>query len=377
MSTIQAAPALQLSKGDANPWGIAAGPRDRSFWLGLGVALLVHSLVFIGLGAQTPRTVGSPGGSADAINIDLIDDADLLRSTGVSAPGNETPPSETPPSEQPPAEASEQAPEQATAATPLTPPQEAVPEAPKPAEKPAPRDVAEKPPVEKIPPELTPAEIVQAEPELPEKVPPPQVKAKPAAKPAEPKLKAALPVDEKDLADLLTLSPAPQQKLASAEPVSPNRPETKQDSKKESRPEKTQKQQKPEQANPAAAARPKIDLSLPSAGASAAGNFSGRNAGFSRPEGITRSGENDEFARGVIRALRNTMPDGRGTRSRLTVRILLNEIGNLAEVRLVHASSDPTLDQSVMFSIKQSNFPIPPGSLKPVDRVFLVTYVYN
>lgn len=353
MSTIQTAPALQLSKGDAGPMVFATGPRDRSFWLGLAGALAVHGLVFIGIAAQAPRTIGSPGGSADAINIDLVDDAELQRSTGVSAPRAETPPSDTPPAEQPPAEAP---PSQAQAAAPLTPPQDAVPDAPKPQDKP-------------VLPEPMPVEAGPAEPLPPEKVPPPEVKTKQAAKPAEPKLKSALPVDDKDLADLLSLAPPPPQKLASAEPVSPNRPESK--------PEKPQKQQKPEQAKPAAAARPKIDLSLPSAGAPAAGNFTGKNAGFSRPEGITRSGENDDFARGVIRALRNTMPEGHGTRSRLTVRITLSEIGNIAEVRLVHTSTDPTLDQNVMFSIRQSNFPIPPGNLKPVDRVFLVTYVYN
>ncbi len=398
--TIQAAPALQLSKGDANPLVFATGARDRSFWLGLAAALAVHSLIFIAIADQAPRNVGSPGGNADAINVDLVDDADLLRSIGSSAPGSETPPSEQPPSEQPRAEQprSEQPPAQAQAASPLLPPQAAVPEAPKPVEKTVPPQLAEKPPVEKAtpepkpvepkpveakpaeptPPEKAPAENELAEPQPPEKVPPP-IKTKQAAKPAEPKPKPPIPVEDKELADLLSLAPPLQQKLASAEPISPSRPESKPESKKDSRPENRQEKspRKQDQAKPTAPARPKIDLSLPSAGAPAAGNFSGRNAGFSRPEGITRSGENDDFARGVIRALRNTMPDGHGTRSRLTVRIILNENGNLAEVHLVHSSTDPALDQNVLFSIKQSNFPIPPGNLKPVDRVFLVTYVYN
>ena len=117
-------------------------------------------------------------------------------------------------------------------------------------------------------------------------------------------------------------------------------------------------------------------MSLPSGGP--AGNFySGRSAAVSRPAGITQSGENDEFARGVIRALRQTMPDPRGKQSRLTVRIQLNATGNLAEVRLVSSSGYPALDQDVMFAIKQSNFPIPAASLKPIDWIFVVTYLYN
>ena len=38
----------------------------------------------------------------------------------------------------------------------------------------------------------------------------------------------------------------------------------------------------------------------------------GRSAAATRPPGVTRSGENDEFGRGVIRALRETMPAPRG-----------------------------------------------------------------
>ena len=103
----------------------------------------------------------------------------------------------------------------------------------------------------------------------------------------------------------------------------------------------------------------------------------GRSAAVSRPPGVTRSGENDEFGRGVIRALRRTMPTSPGMLGRVTVRLLLSDTGNLTEVRLIRSAGDPHLDQSVVFAVKQSSFPIPPAGSTLGDRTFLVTYIYN
>jgi len=105
-------------------------------------------------------------------------------------------------------------------------------------------------------------------------------------------------------------------------------------------------------------------------------NPQGRTAGVSRPAGITRSGENDDFGRGVIRALRQTMPSPYGATGRVTVRLILSETGNLVEVRLVRSGGNSSLDQSVVFAVKQSSFPIPPSRSTLDDRTFLVTYVY-
>jgi periplasmic protein TonB len=102
----------------------------------------------------------------------------------------------------------------------------------------------------------------------------------------------------------------------------------------------------------------------------------GRSAAFARPPGITRSGENDDFGRGVIRALRQTMP-GSTVMSQVTVRLLLSETGNLVEVRLIRSGGDPILDQNVVFAVKQSSFPIPPVGSTILDRTFMVTYVYK
>jgi TonB family protein len=102
----------------------------------------------------------------------------------------------------------------------------------------------------------------------------------------------------------------------------------------------------------------------------------GRSAGFARPPGITRSGENDEFGRGVIRALRQTMPGARNSTGRVTIRFFLSEAGNLVEVQIVRSSGDSYLDQSVVFAAKQTSFPLPPSGSTVPDRTFLVTYVY-
>jgi TonB family protein len=100
-------------------------------------------------------------------------------------------------------------------------------------------------------------------------------------------------------------------------------------------------------------------------------------ASFARPAGITRSGENDDFARGVIRALRQTMPPGRGSRGRVTIRFLLSTTGNLVDVQVVATTGDGELTQNVVFASKQSNFPIPPTNSTVPDRTFLVTYIYQ
>lgn len=103
----------------------------------------------------------------------------------------------------------------------------------------------------------------------------------------------------------------------------------------------------------------------------------GGNAAMTRPDGITRSGLNDVFGRNVIRALRATMPEYRGSARDVTVRFELSESGNLIDVQIVRTSGDGVLDQDVLFSVKQANFPIPIANSKPQDRVFRVTYIYN
>jgi TonB family protein len=102
----------------------------------------------------------------------------------------------------------------------------------------------------------------------------------------------------------------------------------------------------------------------------------GRATAASRPPNITRSGENDDFGRGVIRALKQTMPQVSWV-GRVSIRLLLNEKGNIQEVELVRSGGDPLMDQNVVFAARQANFPIPPVNSTVADRTFYVTYVYH
>lgn len=103
----------------------------------------------------------------------------------------------------------------------------------------------------------------------------------------------------------------------------------------------------------------------------------GGGAGVERPAGATRSGENDTFARGVISALRQTMPQLRDTFGRVSVRITLDKDGSLVSTQVIRPSGVPGLDQSVVFATRQSSFPFPPRNARPADLVFLVTYIYR
>lgn len=120
-----------------------------------------------------------------------------------------------------------------------------------------------------------------------------------------------------------------------------------------------------------------LDLSVPAAAMNPSMIMGPQSAGMSRPANITRSGENDDFGRGVIRALRQTMPLPRGALGRVTVRFLLNERGNLQELRVIESTTDAVLTQSVAFAVRQSSFPIPPARSTVPDRTFIVTYLYR
>ena len=164
---------------------------------------------------------------------------------------------------------------------------------------------------------------------------------------------------------------APEPQTAAAPPIevekpSPLSPPT---------PTVKEKTPPPAKAKPKPPPEPSPPLQLDLPGAMIAPG--GRSAAVMRPPGVTRSGENDEFGRGVIRALRQTMPTPSGALGRVTIRLFLSETGNLADLRLIRSAGDPILDQNVMFAAKQSSFPIPPAGATVPDRTFLVTYVYH
>ncbi len=286
-----------------------AGGRDewpRGFWIGLACAAVVHAVLLVGIARNAPRHLGDAGGSAEAINVELVDEADLKsRESGVA----ESPPPGTP---APP-------PQPQTAQTPETPPPQ--PETKQPAEKTPPEQKTE-----------------------------PQPEAAPADQPA-----SVLPVEKENP------QPAPPQEERAKE--------SKQQKKAEVEPQPKMELKPPEQ----------LDLSLPfSMTMKAVPDMAiGGASAVNRPPGITRSGENDEFGRGVIRALRKTMPPATGTKGRVTIRLILDERGNISTVKLVQGAGIRDLDDGVMFAAQQSSFPFPPKSSTVSDRTFLITYVYK
>jgi TonB family protein len=175
---------------------------------------------------------------------------------------------------------------------------------------------------------------------------------------APPPLPAAVP-SPPHAVEPQTAAPPPIE-VEKPSPLSPPAP-----AKKESAP--------PAKAKPKPEPSPPLQFDFPDATIAPGG----RSAAVMRPPGVTRSGENNEFGRGVIRALRQTMPAPSGILGRVTIRLFLSENGNLADLRLIRSGGDPILDQNVMFAAKQANFPLPPVGATLSDRTFLVTYVYH
>ena len=138
---------------------------------------------------------------------------------------------------------------------------------------------------------------------------------------------------------------------------------------------KPKEKQIPAEKKPAPQAR--LDLSPPSDAMDNQSGAPGRGSSFQRPPGITRSAQNDEFGRGVIRALQGTMPPPNGVLGRVTVRLILNEKGDLIDVRVVEGSGKSELDRSVVIAIQQTYFPLPAPGSTTEDRTFRIRYVYR
>jgi protein TonB len=275
---------------------------SRAFWIGLACAAAVHAVFIIGLVRHAPRYLGDASGSPDAINVELVDEADLKsRETGT---GESPPPGAPTPPPQPQAQES-------------PPPQ---PEAKQPAEK-TPEPKAEQP--AEAAPADQPTSVLPVEKEKPKPAPPQDERAKEGE----------------------------QEKKAEAEAAA----------KMELKP--------PSQ----------LDLSLPKEMSMATpfDDFGGASSAVGRPAGITRSGANDDFGRGVVRALKKTMPPATGTKGQVTIKLILDERGNIATLKLVHAAGIRDLDDGVMFSAQQASFPFPPQGATVADRTFLITYVYK
>lgn len=322
---------------------VAAGVRrdDSRFRMSFALALLAHASVLAGFYSVPTRQLGDPGGLDGAISVDLATEADIEGAATVSDRGGDP--------MKPTIDASE-----------AQPPVE-IPLFPQPAEPPRPNEpqmsserAPEKQSEKQSEKQPEKAQEKAAEKRSLEKTP--EAKQQQAPKPQLTPLEFDLPA--------LIADDAKKQSEQKAEP--------------------TQKQaalpreQKKAQPKPNPVAAPKLDLSLPQSAFERPTFTSGSgSAGIERPAGITRSGENDDFARGVIRALQRTMPQLSNTKGNVTVRITLDDRGNLVGTQVVRPSSIAGLDQSVVFATKQSNFPIPPKKHVQADLVFLVTYLYR
>ena len=312
----------------AERWLQGTAVRDRNFWIALAVATLLHGSLFLGLLGHKPKAVGDESGRDDGISISVVTEADIRSESSVSEP---------PPG--PPA-----------------PPAQAAPPPPP-------------PPL----PEAKPAEPLPPEPAPPAPEPPKAETPPPEPQPAPPELKPSLDVAKtitEEVPDILAL---PGEGAQPAKKEAP-KAEKVQEKKAETPPSKPeQKQAKPQPQKKTAS----LDLSTPPSAFTGAAGGGGRSAGFERPPGITKSGANDAFARAVIRALQGTMPQLRDTHGRVTVRIILNENGNVQTVQVVRPSTAASLDQSVVFATKQTSYPFPPPNSNLADRTFLVTYIYR
>ena len=309
--------------------------RPRVFWLGFTLALLVHALFIIGIGRSSNRTLGTEDGAADAIAVEIVDGATLKDSMAPPEPPAAAPPAQQPQQQQ-------------------QPPQQAQPEVP---------------PAPPVPPE-----VAEAQPAPPPEAAPPKETPPDTKSPTQ-----ALPEDFADTLAELQDTPANQEK-----PQTPPeqlketpKPELKPAEKEQPKPaEPKQQQAKPKPKPPQKRTQTSaLDLSVPSDTDGADSDEGGASA-VQRPPGITRSGENDEFARNVIRALQKTMPRERA-HGRVTVRIVLSENGSRADVKLLKSGGDPDLDFNVMFAARQTAYPFPPHNSTLVDRTFTVTYIYR
>jgi periplasmic protein TonB len=307
---------------------------EHRFWIGLSCVALLHASAIVGVGRSLPRHLGERDGSPEAISVELVDPSELggPRFAPPTAPTNAAPPRPVAPAE--------------TGATTSPPP--------------APSETATGPPQPVTraetgsttsPPPAPSETATVASPPTP-----------PAADAASPSFAAPIPEDKK-----AATSPSKKEAAALPAPADTHSPPS------AAPPGATQRPPTEATGQPKTSPKLSLQLDLPP-------NFvapSGLSTAAVRPPDITRSGENDEFGRRVIRALRQTMPPARGELGRVTVRLLLSATGDLSELQLVRPAADAALTQSVVFAVRQSSFPIPPTGATRSDRTFLVTYIYN
>lgn len=323
---------------------------DRRFWATLTAAWLLHLMLLLGFLYSPAQRLGNPNAVPEAVAVSFVSEAELLDAS--AGADGAPPPSAAQPAAQPP---------------PQPQPEEVQQEA-------------------QEAPKLKPSKAEEAE-------------KTEEAKPAEKADEAALPEPAPDEeAAVLAQPKAEAEKQQEKQEEQKAEEEQKEEAKEE---EKAKEDEASELKKEIAEARPDLlevpdlfpqprrqparkrqqqarrdpSLSLPQQTISTP-SLDGRAASVSRPAGITRSGANDDFARGVIQALRQTMPQ-MNVLGRVTVKILINMNGNLETVTMLSRSQDTVLNRSVVFSTKQASFPFPPNGATLADRTFTITYIYH
>ncbi|RUP00653.1 energy transducer TonB [Hyphomicrobium sp.] len=334
-------------------WSAGTTKRERNFYIALAVAALLHASFFISAAqnGSSAKRLGSENGADDAISVSLVTEQDL-NSKVTFADQVSPPPGPVAPTQQEEKAKPQQQPQEQKPPTPPQPEQaKQEPQPPQP---------------EQPPPQETPQQQETAQPDLPQDVDPAKPEPKDVAKPDD----TAPDSQPPDLFSLQNDDPTKMQSANEPKPKPQPKPEPKHEPKKPS----TTKQ-----ANKSSAKAQKKVAALDFSTQALAPSFSGGGgaAAFQRPPGITRSGLNDAFARAVIRALQQTMPQLTNTLGRVTVRILLSESGNVVDVKLLAGSKDSSLNQDVVFAAKQTSYPIPPAGSNLADRTFMVTYIYD
>jgi TonB family protein len=298
---------------------------ERPFWAALACAALLHAALLFGASSANPHRMGEAEGQLDAISVDFVEPE--VMAGDAAGPKGDT-------------HAEEQSQGRDTSTSAL--------QVPRPATEAWQAETAPEKPAEKVPDK--PAE------KAPEKPKAPSIEEKPQQQ-------AMFQLPDPD-----TQKNDTQQKSETQKGQKENQKESLKESQKGAATKTPATKDKPSQ---------QLDLSLPSslfkAPSGGAGDYS---SAMVRPPGITRSGENDDFGRDVVKALRKTMPAHQKIFGRVTVRILLSPNGDLVDLQLVRGSGDPILDQTVMFAVRQSVFPFPPKGSTAVDRTFMITYIY-
>lgn len=348
-----------LSIAGFAPWGAGTSKRERNFYIALACAVVLHASFFISAvhNGGGDKRLGAENGADDAISVSLVTEQDL-KSRATVADEVSPPPGPIAPTQ----------PEQQAKPQPQEPPQKQQPPTP-----PQPEQAKEEPqpPEPQQPPAEPQAQDTPQPPDTPQPdVPQDSDPAKPAP---EQVAKQEDTSPDSQPPDLFSLDDQDPLKLQSANEPKP-KPQPKEDTKHANKKPSTSKAAK-KSSSKAQKKVAALDFSTQALAPSFSGG--GGAAAFQRPPGITRSGLNDAFARAVIRALQQTMPQLSNTLGRVTVRIFLSDSGNVMSVKMLAGSKDSSLNQDVVFAAKQTSYPIPPAGSNEADRTFIVTYIYD